>query len=101
MLSLRGDCVCATSLVNIEAVKDAGSILSAWRKLIDCTKILVERPGSSGDLQHTGYSGPKRILCPIYQKQVASDGLSLAFYGLEAADDTSQRFTKKVAEILL
>ena len=58
-----------------DSTQNAGAPLDSCVRFIDCTKIKMNRPGGLGNMQHSFYSGHKRMHCLIYQTVTTPDGL--------------------------
>ena len=66
-----------------EAIKNASAPLDSCVGFIDCTKIMMTRPGGSNRDQRACYSGHKRFHCLVYQTITTPDGLLFSLYGPE------------------
>eukprot|EP00171_Calliarthron_tuberculosum_P007558 IDg7558t1 len=65
------------------AIKERGAPLDNCVGFIDCTKIQMSRPGGSGAIQRSCFSGHKRFHCLVYQTVTTPDGLMFNLYGPE------------------
>lgn len=65
------------------AIKERGAPLENCVGFIDCTKIQMSRPGGSGAIQRSCFSGHKRFHCLVYQTVTTPDGLMFNLYGPE------------------
>lgn len=83
LLSLRGSFLRARAEAYGKAINEAGAPLDTCVGFIDCTKIMISRPGGHGSMQKSVYSGHKRKHCLIYQTLTTPDGLMFALFGPE------------------
>lgn len=57
------------------------SSVGALRRILDCTKVFISRPGGPACNQNNCYSGFKRAHCSVYLTITTSDGLIMFMYG--------------------
>lgn len=81
LLSLRDALLHAREPVHAEAGKE--SPLSRCKAFIDCTKVLMAKPGGPRSLQLACYSKLRKMHCLINQTLSAPDGLIFALRGPE------------------
>lgn len=84
VIELRGGILQDTEMMYAEKIRDREVTLRNCVRFLDCSNILICRPGGHGSLQRACFGGHKQNCCLKYIKMTKPDGLMFALFDVEA-----------------